>query len=97
MFLDVGLQLATGADGRCRFTGVPAGDRTVTASSPGFFPSKAKVKVEEGRISSVTVELRGFLYEAKPPPPTGRVVALLFSVVLLSGLLLAWRRGERFI
>jgi len=97
VFLDVGLQLTTGADGRCRFTGVPAGDRTVTASSPGFFPSKARVRVEAGMTSSVTVELRGFLYEAKPPPPTGWVVALLFLVVLLSGLLLAWGRREKFI
>jgi len=90
--LDVGLQLTTGSDGRCRLTGVPAGDRVVTALSPGFFPSRARVRVEAGTTASATVELRGFLYEAKPPPPTSKVVVLLFLVVLLSGVLLARRR-----
>jgi len=90
--LDMGLKLTTGADGWCRFSGVPAGDRTVTALSPGFFPSRARAVVEEGRMSSVTVELRGLLYEARPPPPINKVVVLLFFVVLFSGVLLSWKR-----
>jgi len=87
--LDVGLRLTAGMDGWCRFSGVPVGNRTVTALSPGFFPSRARVRVLEGGTASVAVELAGFQYEAGPPSPTGAVAALLLLAALLSGLLLA--------
>lgn len=54
------------ADGRFRATGVLVGDRTVTASAPGFEDLTTVVRVLPG-MGDITVEL----FEAAADPPTG--------------------------
>jgi len=88
VYLDVGLQQTTNNSGLCYFKGVPTGDRKVKACAQGYFPTTATAKVSEGAATSVQVFLRGFLYEAKPSPPTGRYLILGFLAILLPGVVM---------
>jgi hypothetical protein len=88
VYLDVGLQQTTNSSGLCYFRGVPTGDRKVKACTQGYFPATATARVEEGAVASVRVCLRGFLYEAKPAPPTGRYLILGFLAILLPGVVM---------
>jgi len=95
VYLDVGLQQTTNNSGMCYFKGVPTGDRKVKACAQGYFPTTATAKVSEGAATSVQVFLRGFLYEAKPAPPTGRYLILGFLVILLPGVVMIWQYRRR--
>jgi hypothetical protein len=95
VYLDVGLQQTTNSSGLCYFRGVPTGDRKVKACTQGYFPATATARVEEGAVASVRVCLRGFLYEAKPAPPTGRYLILGFLAILLPGVVMIWQYRRR--
>ena len=95
VYLDVGLQQTTNNSGLCYFKGVPTGDRKVKACAQGYFPTTATAKVSEGAATSVQVFLRGFLYEAKPAPPTGRYLILGFLAILLPGVVMIWEYRRR--
>jgi hypothetical protein len=95
VYLDVGLQQTTNSSGLCYFKGVPTGDRKVKACAQGYFPTTATAKVSEGAATSVQVFLRGFLYEAKPAPPTGRYLILGFLAILLPGVVMIWQYRRR--
>jgi hypothetical protein len=95
VYLDVGLQQTTNSSGMCYFKGVPTGDRKVKACAQGYFPTTVTAKVSEGTATSVQVFLRGFLYEAKPAPPTGRYLILGFLAILLPGVVMIWQYRRR--
>ena len=88
VLLDTGASGTTGHDGLCVLS-APSGTRSVTASHPGYFDATKRVEVRGP--ASVTLTLRGVLYEAPAPPPVFLLYLLAFLLVLAAGVFL-WRR-----
>ena len=55
----------TADDGSYSFTGVPAGETTVTVNYTGYEPASAKLTVSGGQIATRDFDLKGIVYAPK--------------------------------
>src|SRR5687767_14662650 len=70
----------TADDGSYSFTGVPAGETTVTVNYTGYEPASAKLTVSGGQIATRDFDLKGIVYA----PKAGESVVKLDEFVVSS-------------